>query len=167
MRRVTVAIATCVVLLGLTSASASASVVNQSVSVCQADATWYLSTPPTTANVTWDTGFESGCKGVNGTVYEDGDFSFSSFDFGQAGNGGFSLVGVIVTGQNSFAGTLVADTGTPVGTLEVVGGVALSAQMAYRTPNGGHSVITFNPNGTCGSSCYKTRMVLQGGWPGP
>lgn len=167
MRRTTVAIATCVVMLGLTTTGASASLVNRTVSVCQADATWNVSSPPATASVSWNTGFATGCKGLNGTVYEDGDFQVGTFDFGDTGSGSFTLFGVTVTGQNSFAGALVAGDGTPVGTLEVVGGVALSAQLAWTTPEGGQATVVFNPNGTCGSGCYKTRMVFQGAWSGP
>lgn len=160
MRRATVVIAICMVVLGVTTTSASASLVDRTLSVCVADAIWDVDVPAATATMSWDTGFTPGCKALNGTVYEDGNFEVGTFDHGTSAGATLSLVGVTVTGQNSFAGT-VWSNGLPLGTLEVVGGVALSAQLAFTTQAGAQPVVVFYPNGTCGTDCYKTRMVLE------
>lgn len=165
MRRTTVVIATCMVVLGLTATSASASLANPTTSVCQADATWNVNVPAATATVSWDTGSATGCKGLNGTVYEDGNFQVGTSDHGTAANWTLGLFGVAVTGQNSFAGTVRSGPWT-LGTLEVAGGVALSAQLTLPFL-GWNGVFVHYPTGTCGSDCYKTRMVFDESTYGP
>jgi hypothetical protein len=155
MRRVTIGVAACAALLaaGVTSASAR-NVVDQTTNVCSGTARWDVNLAGAYADMFIET---STCKSLNVAVEENGNPHINGTDGPYSGGYRVGLIGVTVTGTNSFVGTTTR--GLQVGPLEVVSPGILNATMTgvnHTVP--GHATEEHVGLESCGTICYRTKV---------
>jgi hypothetical protein len=165
MRRVLIAVASCAAVLAFGVADASAT--SAAVYKCEADATWQVTlnlSGSSYADVTYDTGGNTGCRRLNATVESDGNFDVSLSDFGFAATSRWNLTGVGVTGvPGTFAGAAMnASGGTGAGTVVIANGNTLNAEVVFAKLNGDQQVVEVTGTSSCGTNCYRTHMVWEG-----
>lgn len=160
MRRATIAALACAALLGVAAPSASAAdIASARVNVCTGSAQWVVNLPLAYADLTVTT---STCKITDVWVEGNGNPHFNVYDGGYTGGYRVSLLGVNVTGTNSFAGIAHGFIGG--GPFEVVAPNTLTAALqGFNGSTASPSVSTevHTPDGSCGANCYKTKVAWQ------
>jgi hypothetical protein len=134
--------------------SASANVLDQTTNVCSGLARWDVNLAGAYADITVES---SNCKSLNTAVEENGNPHINATDGPYTGGYRVGLLGVTVTGTNSFVGTTVRGLG--YGPLEVVSPNILNATLTGLEPSQpSHSTEEHIGLESCGTSCYRTKV---------
>lgn len=155
IRRTSIAVVACAGLLALSAPVASADIVNVTANVaCTGTAEWNvdLAAAHVDMSVTSST-----CKRVDASVEDNGNPHLNVNDVPYAPFHEGSLLGVNVTGTNSFAGIVNGSFG--VGTLVVVSPNVLNATLQYVDAEA-PEISTAEHVGiqSCGTNCYRTQV---------
>ena len=157
MRRAIIAALACAVVLGASGQSASAAdLANVSTNVCTGTAEWQVNLVGAYADLTVTS---SNCKVANLWVEGNGNPHVNITDGGYTGGYRTSLLGLNVTGTDSFVGVGHGYVGA--GPVAVVAPSTLTATMVgtnASTASPAVSVEEHLPNGSCGTNCYKTNV---------
>ncbi|MDQ3935586.1 MAG: hypothetical protein M3340_13250 [Actinomycetota bacterium] len=165
--RIKVAMAACAAMLAFGAPTASASLVNRTVYKCELDATWQvtLNFSGTSYADATETTVPGSCRAVNATVQPDGTFSVTNRTFEGAVSVRWNLVGAGITGSPNFAGVATQPDGPGRGTFVIANGSILNATLAGVYPDGEHFVAEVYGTGSCGTNCYRTRIIEEGAFP--
>jgi opacity protein-like surface antigen len=158
MRIAIIAALACAVVLGASASSASAAdLANVSTNVCNGTAEWQVNLVGAYADITVTS---SDCKVANVWVEGNGNPHVNVTDGGYTGGYRTSLLGINVTGTNSFVGIAHGYVGG--GPVAVVSPNTLQATMQGSTPSTASPSVSTEvhlPNGSCGTNCYKTNVI--------
>lgn len=155
MRRTIIAVVACAGLLALSVPVASADVANVTANVvCTGTAEWNVNLAGAHADMSVTS---STCKRVDASVEDNGNAHLDTSDVPWTGSHDGSLLGVTVTGTNSFVG--IANGSFGVGPLEVVSPNILNATLQLIDPSDPEVATAEHVGlGSCGTNCYRTQV---------
>lgn len=135
--------------------TASADLVNQDANQCTGTAKWTVNLAASSASVSVG---PATCKAENATVEDNGNPHVNVVDHPFTQSYGVGLLGVTVTGTNSFAGVgTIPGGGGPV---EVVSPGILNATLtAFNFATQGNATSQHTGVSSCGANCYRTTWV--------
>ena len=156
LRLVKLAVTAAAVLTALGVSSASANTIDDAAQVCTGTATWNVNLAAAYADMNIDA---STCRGVYVAVDEEGNPHVNGDVNGYTGGYRVSLLGINVTGTNSFVG-IASRPGLMSGPIEVVSPNVLNATLTGVEP-ARPSHVTEQHTGTtgCGPNCYRTQVA--------
>jgi hypothetical protein len=152
--------AACAGVLGLAAPATAADLTNDTVDECSGTAEWNVDLVAAYAdiNVTSST-----CKWVDASVEDSGNPHLNAHDGPFTGTTRVSLVGINITGTNSFVGTAVNYLGG--GPVEVVSPSTLNATLESTWPaSPSSSTAEYVGTESCGSNCYRTAVKWVHAW---
>lgn len=154
-------VSVCAAVLGVSASAASAAdIANAATNVCTGSAQWQVNLPAAYADLTVTS---STCKLAEVWVEGNGNPHVNVSDGGYTGGYRVSLLGINVTGTNSFVGIAHGFIGG--GPFEVVAPSTLEATLVGTDPSKpAVSVEQHLPNGSCGTNCYKTNVTWSTTW---
>lgn len=157
MRRAIIAALACAVVLGASGPSASAAnLADATTNACTGTAEWQVNLAEAYADITVTS---STCKVAHVLVEGNGNPHVNVADGTYTGGYRTSLLGVNVTGTDSFVGIAQGYLGG--GPVAVVSPNTLTATLEGTTPSTASpssSTEVHLPNGSCGPDCYKTNV---------
>lgn len=158
MRRAIVAVAACAAMLGATASAASAAdIADATTNACTGTAEWQVNLAGAYADITVTS---SNCKVAHVLVEGNGNPHVNVADGVYTGGYRTSLLGINMTGTDSFVGIAHGYLGG--GPVAVVSPNTLQATLEGTTPSTASpssSTEVHLPNGSCGTDCYKTNVT--------
>jgi opacity protein-like surface antigen len=163
MRRPIVSVAALAAVLAVGAPAASADLASVTADECAGTAEWQVNLPLAYADMTVTS---STCKYASASVENNGNPHANVNDGTYSGGYRINLVGVNVTGTNSFAGTAVGSIGA--GPIVVVSPNNLTATLVGTDPSKpAESIEEHTPAGSCGLNCYRTNIRFSTVWKNP
>jgi opacity protein-like surface antigen len=162
MRRLIVTVAALAAVLAVAAPAASADV-GVVADECSGTAQWQVNLPLAYADMTVTS---STCKFASASVDSNSNPHVNVNDGSYTGGYRINLLGINVTGTNSFAGTAVGYIGA--GPIVVVSPNNLTATLEGTNPSTpAASVEVHTPAGSCGINCYRTNVRWSTVWKSP